>query len=260
MNGCTRIQEVLIDAIDEGISRTSERIDEAIKKARSATSIQRQLFQNAATYNRYETLNELTINQEHSKSFVLGMFKQLGVEIVSSTNEDALIKIRVTESIKQDLRLNRERYDVTLDRQLASIRPDTHILDMGSPLMGYLLAKAKSYGFAGQTAVVLSDSIKGQAVFTSILRWQNDQGNRLRQELAVYLVNSHGKLDINPKSFSDWLKTEATTGSIEPPDRMVNMGLFDKAEGVANQRLSEVSNEYLHPENLQWVSAGWLQP
>lgn len=63
------VKQVLIDAIDEGISRTSERIDEAIKKARSATSIQRQLFQNAATYNRYETLNELTINQEHSKSF-----------------------------------------------------------------------------------------------------------------------------------------------------------------------------------------------
>lgn len=41
--------------------------------------------------------------------------------------------------------------------------------------MQYLLDKAKAYDFMGLTAVLQSDSIKGQAIFTGLLRWQNNQ-------------------------------------------------------------------------------------
>ncbi len=34
---------------------------------------------------------------------------------------------------------------------------------------------------------------------------------------------------------------------------------FKAAEKIANQRLTDASNRYLIPENLDWVAAGWAQ-
>lgn len=103
------------------------------------------------------------------------MFKQLHIDIVETSHNDALWHIRLPENIQQELSSKRSRYEVTLDRQLAAHRPGTHMLDLDSFLMQYLLDKAKAYDFMGLTAVLQSDSIKGQAIFTGLLRWQNNQ-------------------------------------------------------------------------------------
>jgi hypothetical protein len=31
------------------------------------------------------------------------------------------------------------------------------------------------------------------------------------------------------------------------------------AEDAAELRLAELSNQYLHPENKQWISASWIE-
>lgn len=124
--------------------------------------------------------------------------------------------------------------------------------------MQYLLQKAKSYDFAGQTAVIKTDNIKCQAFFTSILRWQNDQGNRLRQEFTVYQILANGKVKTNPVVFGEWLKKPALSGKIIS-DSERNAELFKKVELAADKRLGQLSNQYLQPENHQWVSAAWIE-
>jgi len=42
-------------------------------------------------------------------------------------------------------------------------------------------------------------------------------------------------------------------------DRKQNKGWFLAAEKAADQRLAEVSNQHLHPENNQWVSGAWVE-
>lgn len=71
------------------------------------------------------------------------MFKQLHIDIVETSHNDALWHLRLPENIQQELSSKRSRYEVTLDRQLAAYRPGTHMLDLDSFLMQYLLDKAK---------------------------------------------------------------------------------------------------------------------
>ncbi len=251
------VKQILNEATEAGIDRTQQRIDEALQRAKEATEKQRELFQNAASYDPNKTRNELSISKEHSIAFVEGMFKQLNIDIVETTHNGEIWQIRLPEAIQQELNSKRSRYEVTLDRQLAAHRTNTHMLDLDSFLMQYMLHKAKAYDFAGQTAVIKTDTIKGLAVFTSILRWQNDQGNRLRQEFTVYQLRGNGKVETNPQAFGEWLKQTAVTGQVSI-DKEHNTDLLKKAEQAADKRLAQVSNQYLQPENHQWVTAAWI--
>lgn len=96
------------------------------------------------------------------------------------------------------------------------------------------------------------------AILTSLLRWQNDQGQRRRQEYTAYGVAADGQVSVNPDVFGEWLKYPAQTGDVAI-DRKQNKGWFLAAEKAADQRLAEVSNQHLHPENNQWVSGAWIE-
>jgi len=131
------------------------------------------------------------------------------------------------------------------------------MMDLDSFLMQYLIHKAKSYKFMGLSAVIRSKKLDNEAIFTSLLRWQNDQGQRLREEYTVYGVTQDGRVDVNPQQFCEWLKKPAQTGNITS-DREHNNSLFKEVVKSADQRLAGVSNQYLHPENNQWVSGAWI--
>jgi len=252
------VEQILNDATLAGINRTQQRIDEALQRAKEATAMQRELFENAASYNPNETRNELNINNKHSRAFVEGMFRLLKIDIIEKTHSDSLWHIRLPENIQQALQSKRQRYEVTLDRQLATIRPGTHMLDLDSFLMQHLLQQAKSYDFMGLSAVIQSKELKGQAIVTGLLRWQNDQGGRLRQEYSAFQVQKNGQVITNPQIFSDWLMQPAMTGTVST-EKQHNIDLFNKAERAADKRMAEVSNQYLHPENKQWITAGWIE-
>lgn len=251
------VHQILEEAMIAGIPRTQERIDVALDKAKIATIKQRELFEHAASFDPDETCHELKISQEHSAAFVRGMFQQLDIEVVDTTHNDLIWNIRLPESLKQEIGAARNRYEVTLDRILATNRPGTHMLDLDSFLMQHLIHKAKSYDFMGTSAVIQPEFLNGVAIFTSLLRWQNDQGSRMRQEFATYEVTADSSITFNPQGFSEWLKQAAQTGDITT-DRKQNEAWFSAAENAADQRLAEVSNQYLHPENMQWVSAAWI--
>lgn len=252
------VSQILEEAMDAGIHRTQDRIDEALARAKAATEKQRELFEHAASYDPDETRHELRISREHSTAFVLGMLQKLAIEVVETTHNGLIWHIRLPEAVQQELGVTRSRYEVTLDRILATSRPGTLMLDLDSFLMQYLIRKAKSYAFMGLSAVIRSESKDGTAILTSLLRWQNDQGQRLRQEYTAYGLSADGKVIVNPEAFSDWLKQPAETGDITI-DREQNKRWHAAAEAAADKRLAEVSNLQLHPENNQWVSGAWIE-
>ncbi len=251
------VTRILEEATVEGIDRTQERIDEALARAKEATKKQHELFEYAASFDPNETRNELRITGEHSEAFVTGMFRQLGIEIVDTSHNDRLWHIRLPEAVQTALGVTRSRYEVTLDRILAVNRPNTHMLDLDSYLMQHLLQQAKSYDFMGLSAVI-RDLPGAAALTTSLLRWQNDQGQRRRQEYTAYAITADGRVSINPDAFGEWLKQPAETGTVTT-DRKQNEQWFNAAERAADQRLAEVSNRHLHPENMQWISGVWVE-
>jgi len=251
------VNQILEQATVEGITRTQERISEALERAKAATEKQRELFEHAAGFDPNETGSSLRIGHEHGVAFVVGMFRMLNIEVVETTHDGRLFHIRLPEAVQHELGVERSRYEVTLDRDLVVNRPNTHMLDLDSFLMQYLLRKAKSYDFMGLSAVIENHSLKGGALLTSLLRWQNDQGNRMRQEYTAYWVKPNGDVQTNPDAFAEWLKTNGVTGTLTP-SREENQALFKQAEFAADKRLKTVSNIHLHPENNQWVAGAWL--
>lgn len=252
------VNNILEQATVEGITRTQDRIAEALERAKSATKKQRELFDYAAGFDPNETDRCLNIDHEHGIAFVVGMFDRLDIEVVETAYNERLLHIRLPEKVKNDLGVERSRYQVTLDRGLAINRPNTHMLDLDSFLMRYLIERAKSYDFMGLSAVINSQSLEGGVLLTSLLRWQNDQGGRMRQEYTAYWVKKNGDVQINPNQFTDWLKERGVTGALSSSMK-TNQDIFKKAEVAADQRLKSVSNSHLHPENNQWISGAWLE-
>jgi len=246
---------ILQEATSAGITRTIQRIDEAMERAKEASAMQMELFEHAATFKPNETSGNLQITTDHGAAFVTGMFNILDIQISETTHGGRIWQIRLPEDLQAELGVTRSRYDVTLDSSLGTSRNNTHVLDLDSFIMKYLITQAKSYQFMGITGV-LQDTNQAGAYITNILRWQNDQGARRRQEFTVYGLSNTGQVSINPDHFSDWLKQPAATGKVAI-DREQNKAWFASVEKAAHQRLNEVSNQKLHPQNYQWVSGAW---
>ena len=85
------------------------------------------------------------------------------------------------------------------------------MMDLESPLFLYMLDIAGSYGFDGRVAKICGPG-NSVAVITAMLRWQNDQGKRMRQEYIACLVKDDGSVGTNPEEFVEWLRNPATAG------------------------------------------------
>ncbi|MEY8198086.1 MAG: C-terminal helicase domain-containing protein, partial [Colwellia sp.] len=252
------IESILEDASTEGIQRTTERIEEALNKAKGAASKQRELFEYAAAFNPNEEKKELYITSDHIMSFVSGMFALLGVDIVEKTHKDQVWHIRLSDEFAQDLGVRKTRYEITFDRLITTIRSNTEMMDLDNFIFKFLLEKAKDFNFGGQSAVIKGGDLNGEAILCSFLRWQNEVGLRQRQELLTWQVDSSGLIVENPESFGEWMKHSAITGHIDT-NREKNRSLYTTIEKVAEDRLHSKSNQWLHPEGVSPISAAWVE-
>lgn len=250
------VQEILENATIDGIKRTRERIDEALKKASQAAKKQRDLFEFASSFDPGAMKNDLQIGPEHLQAFSEGMFKIMEIEVIEESHQGMVKTIRIPEHLLKKITGIKQRLQITFDRVLGSTRPNIHMLDLESPLVQFFLSEAKSYQFGGLCSIV--KNLNGEALITGILRWQDDQGKRMRQEFTSFLLNDCKKMETNPRQFAEWLKTPASVGEFSP-DREMAKEIFQSFRKAAHDRLESVSNRHLHPENKQWASAAWLE-
>lgn len=248
------VESILLEATSDGITRTRERIEEALEKAKNAASKQRELFEYAASFDPNEAKEELNITSEHVKSFVSGMFKLLGVEIIDKTHKDHIWQVRLPEGLATELGVRRIRWDITFDRTLHASRGNCEMMDLDNFLFKFLLSMAKSYEFGGLTADVSKALGLDGAVICSYLRWQNAIGLRQRQELVAIQVNNAQKVAVNTQVFCDWLKSD--DNSHGESSRQDLKTLFQVAESKSEALLLNKSNQLLHPEGVHPLAGG----
>ena len=256
--GLIDIESILHEASNAGMERTEKRIKEALRNAKDATKKQQDLFEYAASSKPSKYQNELAITTEHMVSFVEGMFKQLGIEVIERTHKGRIYKIVLPEVVSEQLGIkqgNSLRMEVTLDRLLAAARPHTHMLDLNSNLMQHLLREALNYNFGGITASVQAPELGEGALLSVMLRWQSPQGRRKRQELALIHTNGYST-HINTDTISKWLLEPAIFGEHRVSQEKSNQ-YFLCAEHEASKRIAEACNEHLVPEGIDWTAAGW---
>lgn len=117
-----------------------------------------------------------------------------------------------------------------------------------------MLEEAKALKNGG-LAVPLS-GVNGLGLVAAILRWQNDQGKRVRHEFSVALVDADGATELNPETVSELLKAPAMPSNA-PHQRKIAEKLHHSAVEAFDVRLDEASNLGIHSENRQLISAGW---
>jgi superfamily II DNA or RNA helicase len=248
------VQEILRNAPSEGVERTEERIEEALRKARIAAQKQRELFSGINAYDPTQSTGDFTLSPTHLHRFVTGMFSQLGIRIEGMSHGGVVMELLLPQNLAEELSFSRNRLSATFDRLWGANRSDVVVLDLESPLVRFLIAQAKAYEFDGITACL--DGYPSRLITTAILRWQNDQGQRMRQEFGSFQHMPDGTIEQNSSTFRDWLLETAKGGTVQlSPEQAVKM--LEKADASAQARLAAVSNRDLHPENRQWISSGW---
>lgn len=158
------------------------------------------------------------------------------------------------DNVAEAIGITGRRMNITLDRDIASRRKDIQMMDLNSSLLIHLLNHVKAYRFDGRVAML--NNKLSPAVITTMLRWQSDQGVRMRQEYTSFLVNDDGTVESNSDKFSKWLMSPVEDGA-NIPDRSTAKKYFSNVSTAIQNRLSEISNSDLHPENCQVISGGY---
>lgn len=252
------METILNEAPDNNINRTQERINDALSRAKNAANKQRDLFENASSYNPENRIETFEPSKFHIYSFVESMFDYLNIEVVEKTNSNEVWHIRLPESLMENLGTRRSRWSFTLNNIIAVQRSDIEMLDMDHFLMQYLIKEAKSYAFGGQTAVIQYPGSDGAVITSAYLRWQNDCGKRQKQEFITWVIQPDGSIKLTPKTLHELTATPLVNGiySSTLEKNKQTMAQFQQAAG---KRLAELSNNWLQPDNVELISAGWFE-
>ncbi|PKN53849.1 MAG: helicase [Deltaproteobacteria bacterium HGW-Deltaproteobacteria-14] len=251
----TDLEAVVEDAKQSGLKRTEERVQEALERAREAQNLQEEVFAAAQRFDPNEIRGELRVGEEHLRGFVLGMLALLDCEVLETTHAGDVWDVRISESLAAALKQGRRRMRLTASRRLA--RGDIAMMDFDSPLFQLLMERAKHHDFGGLHALVVGAGC--QALVTARLRWQNDQGRKLREEFVALSVDSDGSVRRNAAEISEWLERAAVDGT-DAGSRDQRVAAIDAALKACADHLAAGSNLYVHPMQAQTIAAAWSSP
>jgi ERCC4-related helicase len=252
------IESILKEAAGANIERTKGRINDALALAKTASSKQRELFEYATRFDANAMKREFKPSKAHIHSFVRGMFEFLDIELLDTTHNGHVFEIRMPDTLMDELHTRRSRWAITLDRIASSSRADIELLDMDHFLMKHFIEVAKSHGFGGQTAVINHGKTPGGVLVSAYLRWQNEYGKRQHQEFSTWLIDANGSAKSNPDSLSKLTAAPLSSGTYNSTKEQ-NQTLYQLATKFAQQRLGKTSNQWLMPENIEFVNVGWME-
>ncbi|MCD9506158.1 helicase-related protein [Photobacterium phosphoreum] len=251
------VETILREATLEGIQRTQQRIEEALEKAKSAANIQQELFEHASSFDPNDLKVGFIPSAEHLTSFVESMFDYLSIQIIDKTHGGKVWQVRLSEELQDSLGMRKSRWDLTLDRAIASNREHIEVLDLDHLLMKHMLDTAKSYSFQGQTASIQTANPLVGSLFCGFLRWQNNQGVRQRQEYMTWYVDSNGDMQVNDPNILDMFKSSFISYQYthEPEQNKFH---FKHLEISIDDKLAALSSKWMQPENFEVIAAAWL--
>jgi len=256
LTGLLDIETILAESAGSREEGTLQQMDKALDQAKTALKKQREMLAYAAGYNPDELKDEFFLDQQHVWSFVKGMLPYLHIETVETKHNGDLLRIRLPDELSEKLGTRKKQINITSNRDLASGRSDVELMDMDSSLFKVMVKHAKHYNFDGRVALISSDSDQ-YAIITAMLRWQNEEGRRMRSEFVVCSVDSDGKTSINPKNFSNWLRQPVGTCIGGPSLTKEEIEkILSSASITMDKRLESVASNELHPENSQLIGLG----
>ena len=247
------IEDVLKTLTNIGVSRTEERIEEALKNARDAVNIQREILSYASSGDAEGVRTDIQVETKHIESFILGMLDILDIEHTIHS-ESRYIRIRFNEENQKRFKSilgKASLLEVTIDRSVAVNRPNIHMLDLSSPIMQFFIEKAMDYDTGGLCCAI-SDAENSHINFmtANILKWQDLQGNVVRKQFCIYTYSPKSE-HVNPPKILDTFTKKLVTFNqpISISSKQANT-LLEKADSALQNFMAEKSNPYLMPNDL----------
>src|SRR5690606_14919004 len=192
--GLLDVEAILEEAASAGVRRTEESIEEAMRRARETARLQRDLFQHAVSYDAEELRSGFRVGGEHLHAFVVGMVGLLGGRLQESRRYPGRAW-RVEMPPHKDVARLPGEGRITFSRELGREAPELEVMDLDHPFVVSLLKMARSKDFQGLTA---GTTLRGfRHLVAAMLRWQDERGQRLRQEFLVAAVDEGGELVAN---------------------------------------------------------------
>jgi superfamily II DNA or RNA helicase len=138
------VEEIMQKSAQEPLARSRESIEMALRRAREAVKIQRDLLEYVSGYNPEESSGEFKVGLDHVKAFVEGVIAELGIEVIETTHKGKVIRIRLPLELANEIGMAGRHMQITLDRDLASRRKDIEMLDLNSRILLYMLDHVKN--------------------------------------------------------------------------------------------------------------------
>ena len=255
------IARILADNRDmEGDQRTEAEINEAIRRAKEAQSLQDRLFAYIEGYDPNATAAMHTFGPEEVLSFLEGVLPRRGIRIREKLHNGRVLEIELPEEM-------RGRYSefggrtvvrVTVDRRLAT-RDERNIpMDFASVFFSDLIEFAKSPEFGGEHAKLVASQAGVLGVYK--IRWQNDQGLPRWEMLApVFLPADRDAALPNPEFFGTLLHASPNPADApDPGPAAKRRGTLERLATCAAAVLAKRCTQLRHPNDLVLLAAADL--
>ena len=249
--------EILRNATSLSFGRTEQEIEAAIARATAARELQEEMLAHAAGYDPNALQGTLGFGMRHVELFVRGMLPLVGAEVESESHRGEVLHVRLPEELRGEFQEFGQRTVVrmTTSRRAAQRLRDVALLDFEAEFFKHLIAVATSQGFDGIYASVSTPSGEEGTMAVYALRWQNDQGDALSEELVTVFRDGSGELVGNPAFLVKWIESAPIAAPISRGDRTRRAGDFDAMEEYAHRLLSEESTRFKHPNGLVRLAA-----
>ncbi len=232
---------------------TEEEMARALERARSAMELQDEVFNCAQQFDVDGLRGELPIGPEHVQAFVHGMMAITGSILQDTTYNGKVWHFRLAEDVQEELARPSGHVRLTTTRSLAD-GDRIEMADFDNPLFKLLAKRAKSYDFGGLFAGIRG--LDGDAMFVGRLRWQNDQGRNMREEMATVAVTGAAAV-LNDPATAAWLLESAV--DVEPSgSERSRIALVKSAFDALDERLRSVRNRFLHPAQRRLVAGATI--
>lgn len=256
------VSELLRDdgAQDEDEQRTKARIDEALERARNAQQLQEDILGEVMRFDPEAFKDELELDKEHLVSFVEGMLRQLGCVIEERAHEGQVLTVRLSDAVVSRLGWRKTLVRVTAHRELhRRVAKDVEVLDMKHPLFRLMLSEAQSHHFGGLFAVLRVEQAWAKALVVGRLRWQDNQGVKIREDVVTASLDSAQQVRLNPAQLAAWLKAPARAGAAVEVSPTVTKAVMELVEEALDKELAQRRSAYLHPLQRHILAAAWVR-
>ena len=234
------------------VGRTEQEIKAAIARAQTARQLQDEILAHASGYDPNALRGTLGFSMRHVELFVRSILPLLGARVESESYGRRILDVRLPEHLRGEFPEfgQRTAIRVTTDRRMAQRFPNVVLLDFEAEFFQFLIREAKSQDFDGVYASVQTPSGEPGTLAAYKLRWQNDQGDPLTEELVTLFGDSEGRVTVNPSFLVEWIESTATAAPVPTSDRSARPTHLDAIEAAAHGLLASESTRFKHPNGI----------